>query len=98
DYDMSGGGQVAKRLASGFKGGLQGDAHKGYSQLDQNELTLLGCMMHARRRFHKAWLGGGKKPGLAESGLKMMKRLYRFEKAYKEQNLSHEERHKARLK
>ena len=98
DYNVSGGGKVAKSLISDFKGGVQADAHKGYGTLDKKELELLGCMMHARRRFHKAWLGGDKKPGLAEIGLKMFKRLYRFEKAYKEQNLSHDERYQARLK
>ena len=98
DYNVSGGGHVAKDLITGFKGGVQADAHRGYGALDKNEILLLGCMMHARRRFHKAWLGGKKKPGLAENGLKMFKRLYRFEKAYKEAGLSRERRYEARLK
>ena len=51
--------------------------------------------MHSRRRFHKAWLGGNKKPGLSEIGLKMMKRLYKYEKAYKERGYTHEQRHDA---
>lgn len=98
DYNTSGGGHVAKNLIEGFKGGVQADAHKGYGSLDKNEVLLLGCMMHARRRFHKAWLGGDKKQGLAEIGLKMFKRLYRYEKAYKEAGLSRERRYEARLK
>ena len=98
DYNISGGGKVAKNLIEGFKGGVQADAHKGYGVLDKDEILLLGCMMHARRRFHKAWLGGNKKPGLAEIGLKMFKRLYKFEKAYKEAGLSRERRYEARLK
>jgi hypothetical protein len=98
DYNVSGGGHVAKDLITGFKGGVQADAHKGYGSLDKNEITLLGCMMHARRRFHKAWLGANKKPGLAEIGLKMFKRLYKFEKAYKEAGLSRDRRYEARKK
>ena len=98
DYNISGGGKVAKDLITGFKGGVQADAHKGYGALDKSEILLLGCMMHARRRFHKAWLGGNKQPGLAEIGLKMFKRLYRFEKAYKEVGLSRERRYEARQK
>lgn len=98
DYNVSGGGKIAKNLISGFKGGVQADAHKGYGALDKKELDLLGCMMHARRRFHQAWLGGEKKPGLAEIGLKMFKRLYRYERAYREQNLNHKQRYEARLK
>lgn len=98
DYDPSGGGAVAKRLVSGFVGALQADAHKGYGVLDEKNIFKLGCMMHARRRFHEAWLSGQKKPGLSEMGLKMIKRLYRYEAAYKAQGLSHGERYQARLK
>ena len=65
DYDPSGGGGVAKNLMAGFRGGLQADAHRGYEALDEKAILLLGCMMHARRRFHDAWLVGEKKPGLA---------------------------------
>jgi transposase len=92
DYDVSGGGQVAKNLMTGFKGALQADAHKGYQALDQRDILLLGCMMHARRRFHKAWLVGGKKPGLASQALLMFKFLYEKEASYKTQSLSRERR------
>jgi len=97
DYDTSGGGHVAKRLIESFRGGVQADAHKGYGALDKSALTLLGCMMHARRRFYKAWLGGQKRPGIAETGLTKMKHLYDLESAYKEQGLSSERRYEARL-
>jgi len=56
DYDPSGGGAVAKKLMTGFKGALQADAHRGYEVLDKNDLLLLGCMMHSRRRFHKFFI------------------------------------------
>ena len=92
DYNVSGGGAVAKKLLEGFEGGAQADAHKGYGALDTSKIDLLGCMMHARRRFYKAWVGGQKKPGLSEIALKMIKRLYKFEKSYKEQNLTAEQR------
>ena len=98
DYNISGGGKVAENLIKGFKGGLQADAHRGYGKLSKGELSLLGCMMHARRRFHKAWLGGGKKSGLARIGLRMFQGLYCFEEAYKKQSLSQKERYEARLK
>ena len=99
DYDVSGGGQVAKNLLEGFSGGaVQADAHRGYSTLNKKELSLLGCMMHARRRFYTAWIKGNKKPGLSEIGLKMIKRLYTLERAYKERGLTVEQRYEARLK
>ena len=97
DYDISGGGAVAKRLMQDFAGALQADAHRGYRALEKEKILLLGCMMHARRRFHKAWLEVKKQPGLAENALGMFKRLYKFEEAYKLQNLSPEQRHQARL-
>jgi len=90
DYDVSGGGQVAKQLMTGFKGALQADAHKGYGALDKNDLLLLGCLMHARRRFHNAWLVGKKKPGLAADALASFKFLYDKEETYK--NLTPQER------
>ena len=80
-----------------FAGALQADAHRGYRALEKEKILLLGCMMHARRRFYKAWLEVKKQPGLAENALGMFKRLYKFEEAYKLQNLSPEQRHQARL-
>ncbi len=97
DYDVSGGGAVAKRLMQNFTGTLQADAHRGYGALEKEKILLLGCMMRARRRFHKAWLEAKKQQGLAENALGMFKRLYKFEEAYKLQNLTPAKRHQARL-
>ena len=96
DYNVSGGGQVADKLLVGAQGVVQGDGHKGYKKVSNPLITFIGCLMHARRRFHQAWLVGGKKPGLAEIGLKMIKVIYRYEKGYKDKKLSPEERHEAR--
>ena len=96
DYNISGAGRVAESLIAGFSGALQADAHRGYNRLDKS-VYRLGCMMHSRRRFHEAWLGVEKKPGLAENGLKMVRRLYKYEEAYKLQNLSSAQRYEARL-
>ena len=98
DYDRSGGGEVAKSLVAGLSGGLQADAHRGYNAIDRKELLLLGCMMHARRRFYKAWVKGGKKDGLASHGLKLIQKLYHFEAQYKENNFSKSKRYSARQK
>ena len=96
DYNVSGGGKVAKELMTGFTGSLQADAHRGYGMLDKNDLKLLGCLMHARRRFHKAWLVGEKKPGLAADALKFFKFIYDKEESYKAQGLTPEARKKIR--
>ncbi len=92
DYDPSGGGAVAKRLMSGFTGALQADAHRGYGALDRSELWLLGCMMHARRRFHAAYLAAKKNPGYASEALAMFRWLYDKEASYKKQGLTPVER------
>ncbi len=97
DYDISGAGKVASRLTAGFSGALQADAHGAYNPLE-SRLALLGCMMHSRRKFHEAWIQAQKKPGLAENALKMIKKLYKFEEAYKLQNLTSGQRYEARLK
>lgn len=98
DYNVSGGGAVAKALMGDFVGTLQGDAHRGYGALEKTIINLLGCMMHARRRFHKAWLEVKKQPGLALNALGMFKKLYKLEEAYKLQGLTSEQRYEARLK
>lgn len=97
DYDISGAGKVASRLTAGFSGALQADAHGAYNRLEK-QLSLLGCMMHSRRKFHEAWISTGKKPGLAENAIKMIKKLYKFEEAYKLQSLTADHRYEARLK
>jgi len=88
DYDPSGGGEIAKRLVTGFKGALQADAHRGYNALDRENLLLLGCMMHSRRRFHKAWLIAKKKPGVAVDALKIFRFLYDKEEEYRLKRLT----------
>jgi len=98
DYDVSGGGKVAKKLIAGFSGALQADAHRGYGMLDRAELLLLGCMMHARRRFNDAFVGGGKKPGLAHDGVLMFKWLYDKEEDYKKRELTPAQRKEIRDK
>jgi len=96
DYNISSGGFVAKNLMQDFSGTLQGDAHRGYNAIEKKNIFLIGCMMHARRRFHKAWLEAKKKPGFADNALKMFKKLYKFEEAYKLQNLTASQRFEAR--
>jgi transposase len=95
DYNISGAGYVAENLISGFSGALQADAHRGYKRLDKLVL-LLGCMMHARRRFYEAYLAAKKKPGLAQDAMVMVKKIYKLEDLYREQELTSQQRHEMR--
>lgn len=55
DYDPSRGGAVATRLLEGFRGTLQADGYSGYAQVClTNQITRIGCMDHARRKFVEA--------------------------------------------
>jgi transposase len=92
DYNISEGGAIAKSLMEGYEGALQADAHRGYGALEKRHLTLLGCLMHSRRRFYKAWLAAKKAKGLASEGLALIKWLYDKEESYRERNLTPEER------
>jgi Transposase IS66 family/Transposase C of IS166 homeodomain/zinc-finger binding domain of transposase IS66 len=61
-------------------------------QLDKKNIKLLGCLMHSRRRFHKAFLAAEEKPGLACDALAWFKWLYAKEEKYKERGLAPAER------
>jgi transposase len=95
DYDISSAGHVAERLITGFTGSLQSDGHQGYNRLDK-KVHRLGCMMHSRRRFHEAYLAAKKQPGQSETAMKMIKKLYKLEEAYRDQSLTVEQRFEAR--
>jgi transposase len=97
DYDISNAGHVAERLIAGFSGTLQADAHPGYHRLDKS-VWRLGCMMHSRRKFFEAYVGAKKQPGLAHDGMQMIKKIYKLEEAYRDQNLTFDERYEARLR
>jgi len=79
DYSPTRSGQVPIELLEGFKGYLQVDGYDGYSRVCQeNNLTRLGCMDHARRKFKDAHnTSGGKDIG--KRGLIFFKSLYKIE-------------------
>jgi transposase len=82
-YDPGRGAGVAKRLLAGFTGYLQTDGYDGYNfAVAENDLIHVGCMAHARRRFHDAVKAQGrnKKRGKAHRGLTLIQKLYRVEK------------------
>ncbi len=48
---------MPKPFLTGFSGYLQTDGFPGYHifENENSEVTLLGCMAHARRKFHDAY-------------------------------------------
>ena len=93
-YDPGRGAGVAKRLLAGFKGYLQTDGYDGYNDaVAVGDLTHVGCMAHARRKFSEAVKaqGSNKQCGLAHRGLALIQKLYRIEKQARD--LTPESRH-----
>lgn len=86
DYDPSRSGEVAKRLLEEFRGYLQCDGYGGYNKLEENpEIIRLGCGMHARRYFEKAFTIGSKSgKTLGEEVLKYFQDLYEIEEEIRE--------------
>jgi len=75
DYDPGRGAAVPKRLLEDFNGYLQTDGYDGYNAVvSANELTHVGCMAHARRKFSDAVKSQGKKKkkGKAHRGLMLI--------------------------
>ena len=84
-YDPSRSGEVPINLLEGFTGYLQTDGYAGYNAAcEKYELTHVGCMDHARRKFmeaQKAQPKGKKaKVSKADIALDMINKLYRVER------------------
>jgi len=77
-----------EKVLDNFSGTLQTDGYKVYQSLNtQGEITLLGCMAHARRYFEKA-LDNDK--SRAEHVLKQIQKLYAMERKAKEREVKHD--------
>jgi len=82
DYDPGRSQGVPLRLLEGFQGYLQTDGYAGYNAVvAAQQLTHVGCMAHARRKFSEAVKAQGKnsKAGRAQQGLAWIQKLYRIE-------------------
>ena len=78
-----------------FKGSLQTDGYSGYTEFDNfKHITLLSCMVHARRTYSDALKNDKKR---AEHALSLFKKIYDIERRAREENLSFEERKALRI-
>lgn len=94
DYRKSRSRAGPNDLLSHFEGFLQTDAYNGYDEIiRRKEVTPVGCMAHARRKFFDAQ---NNDPVRADWMLKVIKRLYKIEHQAKEAALSYPERHRFR--
>lgn len=82
DFAQSRAGENARRFLEGWRGKLVCDDFAGYKALFRDGVTEVGCMAHARRKFHELWVNH--KSPLAEEALKLFGALYAVEEAARE--------------
>ena len=79
DFAESRAGQHVRRFLEGWQGKLVCDDFAGYKALFATGVTEVGCMAHARRKFHDLWVSH--KSPLAEEALGFYRTLYELERA-----------------
>ncbi len=89
EYNKGRGKVVPEEFFKDFNGTLQSDGYAAYQNLTtKGEITLLGCMAHARRYFEKAL---DNDPKRADVVLLEIQKLYKIERKIKEQELTIEQ-------
>ena len=86
DYNPSRSGDVALEILEDFEGFLQVDGYGGYNKLARQEGVIrIGCNMHGRRYFEKAYKIGAKSgKTLAEVAMGFYKQLFAIEDEIRE--------------
>jgi len=86
DYHKGRGRNVPEKFLENFTGTLQTDGYTVYRNLTtKGDITLLGCMAHARRYFEKALDNDSRR---AEHVLLLIQKLYRIERKVKEREIT----------
>lgn len=100
EYQPGRGAKHPKEFLDGFRGYLHADGYAGYHSLPE-EITVVGCWAHLRRKFDEAVksLPKGKAKGSsAAQGLACCNMLFSIEKELSEKKATEEERYHERLK
>lgn len=82
EWHMGRSAKCAQPMLAGYRGLLQSDAYRVYESISAKEgFLLVGCMAHARRKFHEAWHDHDERP----SGWYILKigELYKVERKLK---------------
>lgn len=95
DYRPGRGRDGPTEILKDFRGHLQTDGYNAYEIFDNDRITLLHCMAHARRKFEQA-LNDDKQR--AEYVLQQIQKLYAIERKAREENYTHEQRYELRQK
>ena len=90
DYQVGRSGEYVKSFLKDWKGAyLHCDGYSGYKKLEG--ITLCGCLVHAKRKFHEAWLTN-KSNEDAEQGEAYIQKLFAIERKADELGYTDEER------
>ena len=90
DYQIGRSGEHAKAFLKDWQGKyLHCDGYGGYKKL--TDVTLCGCLVHAKRKFHEAYIAGQSNED-AKIGENYLKKLFAIEKIADDNNYSYEER------
>lgn len=92
DFADSRGGQHARDFLGlpgeqGWRGKLVCDDFSGYKACFELGVTEVGCMAHARRKFHELWANHGSQVG--EQALKFFGQLYDVEREVADSDAEH---------
>ena len=99
EYQPGRGAKHPKEFLAGYKGYLHTDGYQGYHSLPE-DITVVGCWAHARRKFDEAVksLPKGKAKGSSASqGLAYCNLLFAIEQGLAEKNATEKERYDERL-
>jgi transposase len=79
-------------ILTGFSGYLQADGYEAYETAiyGNDDVILVGCMAHARRKFHEA-AKAAKTPASAQEAINKIKKLYAIEENLRSKELSPEQ-------
>jgi hypothetical protein len=82
DFAETRGGRHAEAFLGDWRGQLVCDDYAGYKALFGKGVTEVGCLAHARRKFHDLW--ANHKSQIAEEALKLFGQLYEVERPIQE--------------
>ena len=94
DYQKGRSREGPKQLLKDYQGYLQTDGYQAYDQFgDKENIVLVGCLAHARRKFEHA---KDSEPTRSGQALLLIQQLYAVERQAREQNLNHGQRYQLR--
>ena len=90
DYQVGRSGEYVKTFLKDWKGQyLHCDGYSGYKKLEN--VTLCGCLVHAKRKFHEAWQAGQNNED-AKKGEAYIQELFAIESKADKLNYTAEQR------